>query len=239
MPSFSLLDGKDVSALIDYVVYLSVRGEVERRLMAAAIDQLGYEDTAPEEKWRLRLDANDEMPSVGLIRKILLDVVSQWHDADTQVVAVDPPKELSGPELVASIGRGKELFHGQIANCVGCHGPNGNGQVVTIDYDDWAKEYSTNLGITPTDRDAMRPFREAGALRPRQINPRNLRDGIFHGGGAPETIYRRIAVGVAGTPMPGVEVVKEDNGKGLTSDQVWDLVRYVQSLKEQRWAFGH
>ena len=222
MPSFSLLDGNDVSTLIDYVIYLSVRGEVERKLMAAAIDQLGYEETAPDEEWRLRIDESDETESVRLIKKILVDVVSQWHDADQQVIAVDPPSEMTGSDLKESVDRGKEIFHGQIANCVGCHGPAGNGQAVTVDFDDWAKEYSTRIGITPTDRDAMRPFRDAGALRPRPINPRNLQDGVFHGGGAAETIYRRIAVGIAGTPMPGVEVVEEENGKGLTSDQVWD-----------------
>lgn len=230
MPSFSLLSGSDVAALIDYVIYLSVRGEVERRLMAAAIDELGYEDTPPDAEWRLPIGENDQTKSIDLIRETLIGVVSQWHESNDKVVAVDPIVDPQGAELNASIERGKEIFHGQIANCVGCHGPSGNGQAVTVDFDDWSKEYSTQLGITPTDREAMRPFRDAGAPRPRQILPRNLQDGVFHGGGSPEAIYRRIAVGIAGTPMPGVEVVPELNSKGLTSDQVWDLVRYVQSL---------
>lgn len=191
---------------------------------------MGYEETAPEEEWRLQIDENGETESTGLIKDILVDVVSQWRDADEQVVIVEPPRELIGADLVASVARGKEIFHGQIANCVGCHGPDGDGQVATVDFDDWAKEYSTQLGITPTDRDAMRPFRDAGALKPRQIQPRNLQDGVFRGGSSPEAIYRKITLGIAGTPMPSVEVVQQENGKGLTSDQVWDLVRYVQSL---------
>ncbi len=76
----------------------------------------------------------------------------------------------------------------------------------------------------------MRPFRKAGALTPRVVKPRNLQDGVFRGGGDPETLYRRISQGIAGTPMPAVEVVAKENGKGLTEDQMWDLVRYIQSL---------
>tara|TARA_R110002049_G_scaffold2750_8_gene22294 strand:+ start:253025 stop:254377 length:1353 start_codon:yes stop_codon:yes gene_type:complete len=232
MPSFSLLDASDAATLIDYVIYLSVRGEVERRMMAAAVDELGYEATPPEEAWRLNSDERNESISAVLVKRILRDVISTWRDADTEVVNVGPEPTASDDERKASIKRGQDIFHGQIANCIGCHGPGGNGQAVTVDYDDWAKEYSTNLGITPTDRDAMRPFRDAGALSPRQIKPRNLQDGVFRGGGDPETIYRRIVTGIAGTPMPSVEVVSEENGKGLTSDQVWDLVRYVKSLSE-------
>ena len=45
MPSFALLPEQEVEALIDYVKYLSVRGEVERRLFAFATSDL--EDAFP------------------------------------------------------------------------------------------------------------------------------------------------------------------------------------------------
>ncbi|MDB4654052.1 cytochrome c, partial [bacterium] len=106
----------------------------------------------------------------------------------------------------------------------------GDGSLPTLDYDDWTKEYTTRIGLTPDDREAMKPFRDAGALRPRTIAPRTLRDGVFHGGGDSASLYRRITQGIAGTPMPAVEVVSEPNGKGLTTEQIWDLVRYVQQL---------
>ena len=230
MPSFSLIDSQDASTLIDYIIYLSVRGQVERRLMAAAVDELGYEAVPPEEEWRLRPDVDGQGLSTVLIKRTLVKVMSQWRDAGDNVIEVEAPATLEGSKLSESISRGRDLFHGQIANCVGCHGPDGNGQAVTVDFDDWTKEYSTGLGITPTDRDALKPFRDAGAPRPRQIRPRNLQNGVFRGGSEPETIYRRIVAGIAGTPMPGIEVVSEENGKGLTSDQVWDLVRYVRSM---------
>ncbi len=40
MPSFALLPDQEVEALIDYVKYLSIRGEVERRLFAYATSDL-------------------------------------------------------------------------------------------------------------------------------------------------------------------------------------------------------
>ncbi len=228
MPSFALLSPDDLNSLLDYVIYLSVRGEVERTLLTAAIDELDYGETPPEDDWRLDHDSDTEGREV--VDEILSEVAMSWVEASEQVVSVPTWTPLEGQALQDSIARGKNIFHGQIANCVGCHGPAGDGSTVTLDFDDWTKEYSTRIGLTPDDREAIRPFRKAGALTPRPVKPRNLQDGVFRGGGDPETLYRRISQGIAGTPMPAVEVVAEDNGKGLTEDQMWDLVRYIQSL---------
>ncbi len=250
MPSFSLLGDEDVEALVDYVIYLSVRGEVERRLVAAAVDDLGYEETPPDDPQlrlvsavRISADSDDsdsddsglaDTEASDLIREIVVRVAKSWATAGDQVVPVPTPRQLGTAEVAESVQRGKELFHGPIANCVGCHGPSGNGQAVTLDYDDWAKEYSTRIGLTPTNREAMRPFRDAGALPPRQIKPRNFSRGVLRGGDDPETIYRKITQGIAGTPMPAVQIVPTPQGIGLTSDQAWDLVRFVRSLGKPR-----
>jgi mono/diheme cytochrome c family protein len=231
MPSFALLDGEDLEALVDYVIYLSVRGEVERRLAAAALDELGYEEAVPENG--LRLAAGGETEGGEVVGEVLAQVLAKWRQADDNLAPVGTWKVLEGPAAEASIRSGQEIFHGPIVNCAACHGPAGNGTVATLDFDDWTKEYSTRIGLTPSDREAMRPFRQAGAPRPRPILPRNLQDGVFQGGADPETLYRRITQGIAGTPMPSVEVVGEDNGRGLTEMQVWDLVRYLQSLGGQ------
>lgn len=237
MPAFTLLANEDIEALVDYVIYLSVRGEFERRLMAAAVDQLGYEETAPSDEAKLTLDSGTEGQEA--VHDVLNRVARDWGQAQP----IDVPstyRDLQGESLSESVSRGDKIFHGPIANCVGCHGPNGNGQAVTLDYDDWAKEYSTRLGLDPKDRDAMRPFRKAGAPRPRPVQPRNLQLGVFRGGSEPETLYRRITQGIAGTPMPAVAVVEEPNGLGLTDDQIWDLVRYLRAaaVPEPRSADG-
>ncbi|QDT02489.1 Cytochrome c [Rubripirellula lacrimiformis] len=252
MPSFAAIDpeddaeddadasagASDLDALVDYVMYLSIRGEVERRLMAAAIDELDYDDDSEAVDESLRLAANGDSEGAQVAAEVLDRVVSQWRAAPDQVVSVPPMPVIDGSQLAESIQRGDQIFHGKIANCVGCHGPGGNGQSVLLDFDDWGKEYSTRLGLTPSDRDDMRPFRKAGALPPRPAKPRELTLGVFRGGGDGATLYRRIAEGIAGTPMPGVEVVDEPSGLGLTEEQVWDLVRYLQSMGSDRTGSG-
>ncbi|EMI17992.1 cytochrome c class I [Rhodopirellula maiorica SM1] len=239
MPSFSVLPDDELDALVDYVIYLSIRGEVERELLAAAVE-LGYDETPPEAELQIRLPLAGDAPPASdsqatsegaeATAEIIQEVINEWVAAEDAVVEVPAATTVSSTSDADAIERGRELFHGQIANCVGCHGPQGNGEAVTLDYDDWTKEYSTRLGLTPTDRDAMKPFRRAGAPKPRPIVPRRLQGGVFRGGGDGETLYRRITQGVAGTPMPSLEVTETESGKGLTSDQVWDLVHYVQSL---------
>lgn len=228
MPAFARLSAEDLEAIVDYLIYLAVRGEVERRLMAAAIDQLGYAETLPSDELRLSGDRSNEGGEV--VREVVNKVVESWRNARQETVAAPGWEELRGPAYSVSVGRGQEIFHGPIANCVGCHGKNGRGGVATLDYDDWTKEYSTRVGLTPSDRDAMRPLREAGALTPRPLNPRKLHDAVLRGGSDAESLYRRITQGIAGTPMPAVTLVEKEDGRGLTQDQVWDLVRYVQSL---------
>ncbi|TWT53175.1 Cytochrome c [Rubripirellula amarantea] len=228
MPSFALIDPNDLNALVDYVVYLSIRGEIERSLMAAAVDDLGYGAGDIDDDAKLVL----HQPTDGgtTIASVVESVSRSWSQASDQVVQVPSIPTLGGDELASSIQRGEAFFHGQIANCVGCHGQGGAADLVTLDYDDWAKEYSTRLGLSPADRDAMRPFKKAGAPTPRLAKPRRLTLGVFRGGGDAETLYRRITQGIAGTPMPSVAVAETENGTGLTASQIADLVRYVQSL---------
>ena len=99
-----------------------------------------------------------------------------------------------------------------------------------LDYDDWTKEYSTRIGIDPTDREAIGPLKRMGALTPRLAQPRNLRAGVYRGGGEPEDLYRRLSQGIAGSPMPGLVIQKDPRGTGVTEDQVWDLVRYLGAI---------
>ncbi|MCS7470461.1 c-type cytochrome [Stieleria sp. ICT_E10.1] len=232
MPSFQRLSESDLEALVDYVIYLSVRGEFERRLLTEAVVELGYEESRPDDDASLLTlaDFDQDAFAMEVARDTLDRITGQWVDAPQAVIAV--PKET--PDDAASIARGDELYHGPIANCVGCHGKQGGGEIVTFDFDDWTKEFTEGIAVTPTDREAVRPFRKAGALRPRQIHPRKLTDGVYRGGGDPQTLYRRIVAGIAGTPMAGRSVSDQPSDKELTSDQVWDIVHYVRSLDEAK-----
>ena len=57
------------------------------------------------------------------------------------------------------------------------------------------------------------------------IVQRDLSAGGFRVGDEPEALWRVIATGIEGTPMPGAL-------GNNTSEQIWDLVHYVQHLAE-------
>ena len=66
-------------------------------------------------------------------------------------------------------------------------------------------------------------------LPEQQLQPRNLRQGIYRFGRNDGDTYRRIHAGIAGTPMPA-------GGKSLTSTEIWQLVDYVRSLPYETFA---
>ena len=82
IPSFSLLAQDDVEALIDYVIYLSVRGELERRLLRISVSSLGYGEEALSDGERLQFPGDEQSKQV--IVSNLERIVGQW------VAAKDP-----------------------------------------------------------------------------------------------------------------------------------------------------
>jgi mono/diheme cytochrome c family protein len=229
MPAFDRLPQEDLDAAVDYVVYLSIRGEVQRRLIQYAVTEMGYGDQEGPPS-----DAVTELNET--VSQVIESVVDQWMKARPIDVPAMPAWD--GEETLAAIERGRELFHGQLANCASCHGANGNGDAVTLDFDDWTKEYTTLLGISPSDKASVKPMRKLGALPPRPISPRNLSWGVYRGGGDPETLYRRLVAGIAGTPMPGLLVQDSEAAVGVTPSQIWDLVAYLRSLGDSQLLVG-
>ncbi|TWT71139.1 cytochrome c [Crateriforma conspicua] len=244
MPSYRILSSEQRQTLVDYTIYLSVRGETERELMAVAVDELGYEDTPPEDDLNLAMVFESEggrgTEAADVIADVLDDVVGQWRDASDEVVdvpqvpqdllqvgAADAKKFQWSDEAVAM---GRDVYEGVYANCVGCHGKGGRADVPTLDYDDWTKEYTSRIGISPDDTQALAPVRALGALPPRPVLPRRLSDGVYRGAGTPEAIYRIISQGIAGSPMPAVMISEQGDGTSLSPRQIWALVAYVQSL---------
>jgi mono/diheme cytochrome c family protein len=96
--------------------------------------------------------------------------------------------------------RGRKIF--ETAGCVGCHGPNGKG---TID---------------PNRRN------DNGT----QAYPRDLTAGVYKGGSDFDHLYRRIYLGIPGTPMKAhKDVIKNEQ-------DLFDLIHYVRSLPEDEVA---
>lgn len=242
MPSFRLLQQDDIEALVDYVIYLSVRGEVERKLLTESanidftVDEHLYDakskEQAPEE-FAEQLDS---------INELVINVAESWDKAQDQALVVAAPTEDyplttrdldSSPEvrekLAESIARGRAIFHGNVANCATCHGNTALGDGQKSDYDIWTKDWLQPLSLDAKNQEQISPYLKLGALKPRNIVPRNLRSGMYRGGGQPIDIYMRIVLGIDGTTMPAA-ALKPDNPLGLTKNEVWDVVNYVLSL---------
>jgi mono/diheme cytochrome c family protein len=214
MPSFALLSDLEIDALAEYVKYLSIRGETEIELMRAFFE-LDEEDGG-------KLPETREF----LVDEMLAPVAEKWQSAADAVIAV--PEMPADIDLVASIAKGKELFYGDKANCVKCHGVTGLGDGQANDYDDWNKAIVQWSQEVASDQDAAWVARAShvlagDALRPRTIPPRNLRQGLYRGGRRPLDLYYRIHAGINGAPMPAAAGT-------VAPEDIWHIVNYIRSL---------
>lgn len=223
MPSFKVLPNNEIEALVSYVRYLSIRGEVERSLVFLATSELASD----ERLFDLSAESSVKSEQAALIREYAAEVVQKWVNAESLATPIEAPDP--NRDMAASIKHGRELFYGAIANCVKCHGNSALGDGQQSDYDDWTKE------LEPTNPEALEEFLGLGGfvLPPRNIHPRNLRQGVYRGGRRPIDLFRRVHNGIDGTPMPGALIIADDapaGTKGLTRSDLWSLVDYVQNL---------
>jgi len=93
------------------------------------------------------------------------------------------------------IARGRELYVAK--GCAACHGAQGKG-------------------------DGQQSMVDAEG---RATRPRDLTLGIFKGNSDPQSIYRRLWLGMPGSPMPA--------SQSLTPEQVDDMVHFVLSLSDE------
>ena len=107
MPSFVLLPEEDLQAVVDYVLVLTHRGELEDMLVREAQDQ----------------DEIDPAVVPGYIQKI----VDQWQLAKKQIVT---PVSGVVPYSEESVELGKKAFLTDTAGCFKCHGQDGRGAVI-------------------------------------------------------------------------------------------------------------
>lgn len=218
MPIFDKLNDSDLNALVDYVVFLSIRGEFERAVLQdAAMDNGAEKDellTAIADRWVDAADAVEdfELPSFPL---------------------VGSETEENKAELAASIEKGKQLFVGQVAACAQCHGESGNGAGTKLpDYDDWTKEWTAKISLNPDNLDEIAPLMALGGMKPQHLKPRNIVEGHLRGGRKPIDIYKRIRYGIAGSPMPAASIAASEQDTGLKEEDLWHLVNYVLSIAQ-------
>ena len=228
MPSFALLADDEIDSLVDYVKYLSMRGEVERNLVLLLKEEV--------EEDQLLMDPNNPAEGIGLFQEAVDLVVTRWRQAESRVTVPSPrpssadPHTATADELQQSIARGYEIFHGVVANCFSCHGKTALGDGQLDLYDKWTEQW-----VDPKTHEVFED-RLARLDRPlvvRNIRPRNLRLGVYRGGRRPLDLYWRLRNGIDGAEMPAVPIRSPNDPpekKGLTESDLWDLINYVRSL---------
>lgn len=207
MPSFKRFSQAELQGLVDYVRLLSVRGQVERSLVVTYQSDYDYDRLLPLSE------------VVGAYQ----DVWEGWTDLDDDYLAFDGEIPEVTPELLA---RGRELYADAArGNCLSCHGEAGLGDgtaAYELDADGRIRHDENGQPISAYEDDWGDT-----------IFPRNLRRGIYRGGGRPIDVYRRIYAGINGTPMPGIGESKDAQGQPLlSSEDMWALVHYVRRLGE-------
>ena len=214
MPAFGTLKlskefEHDIDALAHYVRFLSIRGEVERRLIAAIANE----------------ELSSDTPTV-----IASKVSEGWLAADS--FSIKPTAFIAAgteQDRLAAIERGKSIFLSELTACSKCHGKEGDGKGTSQDFDEWTKDWTIRAGIDPTKSTEWKSMKKYGALKPVIDSARNLRLGALRGGATREDIYRRIVLGIEGSPMPAI-ARKENDNPGITEEGIQDLVEYICSL---------
>lgn len=126
MPTFRWMPEHELEAVVDYVMLLSLRGELEYRLTTFAGTQLGEED---------EVDAFTVAENQQFIE-------AAWLEADSQLVQPLTPQPFYDD---ASIEEGARAF--VRLNCFKCHGPDGRGnKLQDVGKDDWGRiAYAADL----------------------------------------------------------------------------------------------
>ncbi|MEO2046999.1 MAG: cytochrome c [Pirellulales bacterium] len=255
MPSFALLPSSEIETLVEYVKYLSMRGQMETELINYVAEELGEEDGE-----RIPFDPVSDQEQRGVIQEILAEIASDWGASAENVIQAEeaqlPQENRTAEEIAASVELGRALFYGNKANCLKCHGPTALGDGQRDDQDIWNKSnkkfqddtalllerVNENQGTSDLDAAGRERLatdvkvlavRETVAARlypVRNAIPRNLRKGIYRGGRRPLDIYRRVHAGIPGTPMPGSGPASLGAKGTLTDVEIWNVVDYVLSL---------
>ncbi len=222
MPSFKLLKPEESHAIIEYVLFLAMRGESEFQMNnllasdysdASVANRIKDGETQEKviEEFVTRVKEGEIDEEVNQRNE---KMIADWVSAQAED-AVIVPKEKRNASDEESIKRGRELYLSGNLNCVACHGESGLG--------DGVQTYSVTKN-TDTGKDNVEPglYDTWG----NKLKPRNLRLGMYRGGRRPIDIYARIEAGIKGTPMPAF-------GAKLTEQQKWDIVNYVLELPHE------
>ncbi len=212
MPSFARLTDDERATLIEYVKYLSIRGETELFLLQLVVDEDEY----------LPLDMS------LVLEDGAVPLAAMWEFAPELIVTPPPPPLVATrDEWLASVELGRALYREDAAQCVDCHGPEGRGDGEEEEiYDDWNKP---KAGVTPAK---TRELAERFTLPLQRLRPRDFTTGILRSGDRAESLYWLTHVGIKGTPMPAAGPQPGVHGP-LEPEEIWHVVHYIRHLAGQ------
>ena len=218
MPAFeSLMGTGEIEQVIDYVIFLSMRGETEIGL----IDEAAIAD-------------ENDAQALGsdIVHEIARGVFNKWKAAESQVVNPPIPRP---PSTRDSINRGRDLFlsrnaMGNKVDCTSCHGPQaeGNGpsmvaQAVFNDVVFGGNPSALAERLAKYDDKTRELWKTSLDDWGNALRPANLNRGIYKGGRRPIDLYWRIAKGINGAKMPA-------HYPTIEPERIWDLVNFVLEL---------
>jgi mono/diheme cytochrome c family protein len=217
MPSFLLMEDDELEAIVEYVRFLAMRGEFERKLVVelssdyskdAMVSRIEGGETRDEIVEELAEFLELDMPeSVDYVGNDLQEI---WTAAETEEARVIPTVARV-PDTAESRRRGRELYLSKTLNCADCHGIDGAGngpQTMAFEKNPITNEKYSEPGL----HDVWDNLNQ----------PRNLQAGIFRGGRRPIDIFCRVYSGIKGSRMPSF--------KNTPHEDIWHIVNYVLSL---------
>lgn len=116
MPSFDRFSDEQIDAVVDYVLALTYRGQLERELAAYAYD-------------------DEEMPDEESLQATIEDILSPWENSSSKIVM---PVTLMPPMTEESVRQGHQIFLSRACNkCHGKYGRGGSMGNVEVGNDAW------------------------------------------------------------------------------------------------------
>lgn len=233
MPSFKLLTEEESTAIVEYVIWLSMRGELEYQLVRTLNDS--YSNDAIKDRTSdgetKRNDIRDEFfdavndpDSLPYEVSMMADrLVRDWSSSQEEPAEVQPLTPRI-PYSEESVAKGRELYLKESLKCAQCHGEAG--------YGDGSQTFAVTKNEFNEDNPTPGLYDTWGNI----VKPRNLHTGIYRGGRRPIDLYSRIYAGIKGTPMPAFSTTTirrkdpADPNSELTDEDIWHLVNYIYSV---------
>ena len=224
MPSFLLFRDDEVGAIVEYVRWLSMRGEFEQKVdvefeaeqyTSDAISQRRKGGESEEQidaalakfiSWRLAADRRATRRTIWRRR-------GTRPSSPTRSCCPRSPARPTAPNRASAAASCSSPTSPSARSATGRPG----GETVR------------RPRITRPIPGSTKKFSKPGLFDDwdHPIKPRDLTSGIYRGGRRPLDIYRRIYSGIKGTPMPPF-------GAALKDEEIWDLVNYAMSLPFQK-----